>query len=167
MKLDILIVDFAIVAAVFVPYLLFIIIGRKETNKLKNKFQEEAKKNELKILEKDSWNNNIIGLDKEASKILLVQKRRDGWVTELINLREIQGSKILKEVLPVKIEKRTEEVLQRIDLELRLYNGLTRVVNLYNCEETYEQDYELKHSEKWNSLINSQLIFRPSVNSAA
>lgn len=44
MKLDIIIVDLALVAAVFVPYLLFIWVGNREVKKLKNKFSEEAKK---------------------------------------------------------------------------------------------------------------------------
>ena len=167
MKLDILIVDFAMVAAVFVPYLLFILIGQREERRLKNKFSEEVKKHHLKIEVKDNWNNNIIGLDKEKARILLVQKRKTAIVTELIDLREVRGCEILQEVQAVKIDQRAENVLQRLDLHLKLYNGSVQTVNLYNCEETYAQDYEMQHAEKWSRTINEIAALRPTVNSAA
>lgn len=167
MKLDILIVDLALVAAVFLPYFLFIFIGRKEEGTLKTKFSEEAKKHQLCFKEKESWNNNIIGLDTEKSLILLVQKRKDGLATELINLRQIKACEIIEDLRAVKIDKRTENILQRLDLQLKLHNGSVQTVNLYNCEETYSQDYELKHAEKWNRIINELVVLRPTLNSAA
>lgn len=167
MKLDILIVDFILVATVALPYLLFILLGQKEEVKLKNKFSEEAKKHELHLDEKDNWNNNIIGLDKEKAKVLLLQKRKTGIVTELIDLKQVRACSILEEIQTVKINKRTENILQKLDLQLSLHNGSFQIVNLYNCEETYSQDYELKHAERWNRTINACLVYRPTVNSAA
>ncbi|MDX1762155.1 MAG: hypothetical protein R3218_08380 [Christiangramia sp.] len=167
MKFDILIVDLALVAAVFVPYILFILIGRKEIQKLKNKFLEEAKKHELRLDEKENWNNNIIGLDKGKAKILLVQKRRTGFASDLVDLKDLRSCEIHKEVLSVKIGNRNEEILQRLDLHLKLYNGTVRSLNLFNCEETYIQDYEVQHAERWQNIISSQIAFRPTINSAA
>ncbi len=167
MKIDILIVDLALVAAVFVPYVLFIFIGRKEIFKLKNTFSQEAKKHQLRFDEKESWNNNIIGFDKEKAKILLVQKRIAGFISDLVDLKDVRCCEVLKEVQTVKIEQRTEEILQRLDLQLKLYNGAFRTINLYNCEETFVQDYEVKHAEKWRDIINSHIVFRPTINSAA
>ncbi|WP_156877180.1 hypothetical protein [Salinimicrobium terrae] len=167
MKLDILFVDFVLVAAVFLSYFLFILIGRKESGRLKNKFSEETKKHQLRFEEKDSWNNNIIGLDKEKNKILLVQKKRTELVSEIIDLKQVCTCEILQEVQTLKIEQRTETILQRLDLQLKLHNGTMQIVNLYNCEETYMQDYELKHAEKWNRTINALISLRPNLNSAA
>ena len=167
MKLDILIVDFAMVAAVVVPYILFLLIGRREEGKLKKKFLEEAKKYNLRFVEKDKWSSNILGLDKEKAKILLFQKIRTDIVTELIDLKEVRGCEILQEVQAVKIDQRAENVLQRLDLQLRLHNGSVKIVNLFNCEETYTQDYEMKHAERWNRTINEFAVFRPTINSAA
>lgn len=167
MKLDILIVDLAMVAAVFLPYLLFIFIGRKEIRKLKSKFSEEAKKYQLRIEERKNWNNNIIGLDNEKSKILLVQKRRIGFASDLIDLKEVRSCALLKEVHTVKIEQRTEEILQRLDLQLKLFNGNFQTVNLYNCEESCTQDYELRNAERWINIINRHIVFRSRIGSAA
>ncbi len=167
MKLDILIVDFAMLALVFVPYLIFILIGKREERNLKNTFLEEARKLRLRLDEKDKWNNNIIGLDKEKTTLLLVQKRRTGLLTEVIDLREVRACEVLQEVQTVRIEQRNEQILQKIDLQLKLYDGSFRIIKLYDCEETYTQDYELKHAEKWNNTINSFIAFRPTINSAA
>lgn len=167
MKLDILVVDFALVAAVFLPYLLFILIGRKEENKLKNRFLEEAKKHQLRFEEKDAWNNNIMGLDKEKARILLVQKRRAGLFAEVIDLREVRSCELFTDVHILKIEQRTEEILLSLGLHLKMRNGTVQILNLYNCEETYAQDYELKHAEKWRDIINKSVAWRPTVHSAA
>lgn len=167
MKLDILIVDFALVAAVFVPYFLFILIGQREERKLKNKFSEEAKKHQLFFDEKESWNNNIVGLDRRNAMILFVQKRKTGVIAEIISIREVRACEISKEVQTVKIEQRAEDILQRLDLKLALQDGNEKYVNLYNCKEIFTQDYEMRHAEKWNQLINSLIVFRPTINSAA
>lgn len=167
MKLDILIVDFALLVLVFIPYVLFIFIGSREVRKLKNKFNEEALHHQLIIDEKDSWNSNIIGVDTKKATILLVQNRKTEVHAEFIKLKEVKNCEILREVQTLKIDKRTEEILQRIDLRLTCHNDSIRIVNLYNCEEKYAQEYELKHAEKWNNKINSMISYRPAVNSAA
>lgn len=167
MKLDIIIVDFILVTAVIIPYLLFILIGRKEEAKLKNKFLEEASKHGFHLEETDRWNNNIIGLDREKAKILLLQKRKTGIVTELIDLKQVRACHIYDEVQPLKIDKRTENVLLKLGIQLSLQDGSFQILNLYNCEETYYQDYELKHAEKWHHTINALLVHSPTVHFAA
>ena len=167
MKLDILIVDFALVAAVFLPYFLFILVSGKESGKLKNKFLEEAKKHQLTFYVKDRWNNNLVGLDKEKGKVLLVQKVKSGLTSEIIDLKQIRRCEILQEAQAVKIDQHKENVLQRLDLQLLLHNGTIKIVNLYNSEESYVQDYEMKHAERWNRTINEFAAFRPTINSAA
>lgn len=167
MKLDILLVDFALLALVFIPYFSFILISHREERRLKKIFSEEALEHQLKADEKDRWNNNLVGLDKNKLMVLFVQKRKSGVFKEFIDLKEVKSCEILQEINTVKIDNRTENILQRIDLQFRLYNNSSRVVTLFNCEETYTQDYELKHAEKWNNKINSLLSFRPTLNSAA
>lgn len=167
MKLDILIVDAVLIALVFLPYFLFILIGRREEKKLKNKFLEEALKCQLTIDESDSWNKTIIGLDKEKFKILLVQKRKTGIATELLDLKNVRDSEIIQEVQTVKIETNIQKILERIDLQLNLYNNSSQIINFYNSAESYSQEHELVHAEKWSSKINALTRFRPTLNSAA
>lgn len=167
MKLDILIVDFALVALVIAPYMIFIILGHREGIRLKKIFKEAAVNHRLSIDEKDSWNANIIGIDMSKNAILLVHKTKTDVRAELINLKEIKGCEILRDVQTLRINKRIEEILQRVDLKFTCYDNTIRVVNLYSSEETYGQEYELKHAEKWKDRINAVIKYQPPINSAA
>lgn len=167
MKLDILIVDAVLIALVFLPYFLFILIGRREEKKLKNKFIEEALKCQLHIAESDSWNKTVIGLDKEKLKILLVQKRKTEIAVELIDLKNVRNSEVVQELQTVKIDTSNQKILERIDLQLNLYNNSSQFINFYNCAESYSQENEVVHAEKWSSKINALTRFRPTLNSAA
>ena len=167
MKLDILIVDLIVVAAVVVPYLLFILMGLREGTGLKNIFAEEAEKRGLLIEEQDQWNHNVIGLDRGRAKVLLLQKKDTGIVTELIDLKQVLACSIVEERIPMKINRRMEAVLQKVALQLQMNNGSFQLINLFDCEETYWQDHELKHAERWNRCINELLPHRRTVNSAA
>ena len=167
MKLDILIIDVALLALIFLPYFLLIFLNKVEGKSLKKRFFNQASQYNLKIVECDSWNSNIIGLDKEKSKILFVQKRRTGFVTEFIDLKQVRTCCILQDTQAVKIHKHVSNILQKIDLQLILHNGSLQIINLYNCEEAYSEDYEIKNAERWNRIINESLAHRPTVNSAA
>lgn len=167
MKLDILIVDIALLALIFSPYFLIIFLNRAEGKSLKKRFLNQASLYNLKIVECDTWNSNIIGLDKGKAKILFVQKRKTGFVTEIIDLKQVRTSCILQNTQSVKINKHVSNILQKIDLQLVLHNGSLQNINLYNCEETYSQDYEIKNAERWNRIINESLTHSPTVNSAA
>lgn len=167
MKLDILLVDFALIALVFIPYFAFIIISRRENKKLKEIFFEEAFKHQLKPEDLDRWNNNLIGLDRSRSIILFVQKRKLGIFKEIIDLKEVSSCEILQEINTVKTGKRTENILQRINLQFSFRNNSFREVTLFNYNETYVQDFEMIHAEKWKTRINALLSFQPTINSAA
>lgn len=167
MKLDIIIVDFALVALVFIPYFLFILLSGREKRKLEKKFLEEALKAQLEIEEKDAWNNTMIGLDIGKSKILFVQKRKTEIAIELIDLKKVRSCEIVQEVQTVKISKRDHNILKQINLQLMLNNNSSRNIIFYNCEETCSEDYEWKHAERWSRKINALTGLRSSLNSAA
>lgn len=167
MKLDILIVDLVLVALVVIPYLLFILMGRREITKLKESFLKEAEKHKLHIAEMDMWNKNVIGVDKARGKILFVQQRKAGFATELYDLKEVKACNLLQEVQTLKINRRDQDVLQRIELQLILFHGGIKTITLYNCDETYFQDYELRHAETWSRNIKAMIEIRPTIDSAA
>ncbi|WP_324720073.1 hypothetical protein [Salinimicrobium sp. HB62] len=167
MKLDILLVDLALVAAVVIPYILFILLGKKEGRKLKTRFSEEMQKHDLSLSEEDSWNNSIVGLDKVRAMILFVQKRKVDFAVEFIDLKEVRTCEIYTEMQTISREQDSEDILQKLGFQLKLNNGEFRFIELYNCEESYAQDYELKHAERWKKTINDLINVRSTLNSAA
>lgn len=167
MKIDIIFVHFAVVAAVAIPYIIFVLIAARERRKLKNKFSKEAEQYGLKINEIDKWNSNLIGIDTTSQKILLVQRRKEVFSVHLIGLRNIKSSMLLHEEKTFRINKKNENILQKIDLELSMCNGEKQLINLYDSEQSYSQDYEMKNADKWNRIILNAISIRPVLNAAA
>lgn len=155
-------VNIAVVSLVFVPYLLFIIIGQKEARKLSSKFKEEVKKNNLQINERENWNQNILGLDVSKQKLLFVQKRNEEFCIELIDLNSVKLSRLAVESKEIVVNEKKENLLQTITLEFLGYNLQEKQeVCLYDFELNFSQDFEMRRAEKWNKLINSCLSLKP------
>src|SRR5690606_11961898 len=133
MKLPIIVIHFLVVASVLVPYLLFILSARREITRLNHQFSLEARKLKLKPEEKEHWNNNVIGLDKDQLKILFLQKRSASIVSFVIDLKQVQACKFVEQRRNLLMKKRKEEVLEKIDLHLLLNNGSIEQISLYDC----------------------------------
>lgn len=167
MKIDIIFVHFALVLSLIVPFIIFALYAAQERKDLKKRFVEEAKLLNLNLNQKDLWNLNFIGLDIHQQRVLLVQKREELFFTYLVDLKTVLSCTVLYEWGHLKVNKEKEEVLKRVDLELFLQNGTKQIINLYDYEISYVQDYELKHAEKWKSIINASLSLRPIIHTAA
>lgn len=167
MKIDIIFVHFAVVAAVAIPYILFILAAARQRKHLKLRFNREAKALDLKLDRVDRWNSNIIGIDKSRQKVLFVQRKREEIAVQLIDLKSIKSSLLLHQTGTVKINKKNEDILQKVELELSMYNGDKQMISFYDCDMTYYQDYEMKNAEKWSQIIQEAIRLRPLVHSAA
>lgn len=167
MKIDIMFVHFAVVAAVAVPYILFVLAAAGQRKNLNSRFNSEALALDLKLDQVGRWNSNIIGIDKSRQKVVFVQQRREEIAVQVIDLKTIQSSVLLHQTAMVKIDKKKEEVLQKVELELTMYNGDIQAISFFDCDMTYYQDYEMKNAGKWSQIIQESIILRPLAHSAA
>ena len=167
MKLDILIVDILLVAMVAMPYVAFISVGLKESRKLKKRFMEQAVKYNFRPDRIETWNLNMIGIDQNASTILLLQNYSEGPQVTYLDLKKFRKSNLQKRYQTMRIQKKTEEMLQKVYLELHSFSGENLLVDLYDADKTYQQEYEMRNAEKWNLLINSCLRSRSFSGTAA
>lgn len=167
MKIDIIFVHFAVVAAVAIPYFLFILAAARQRKHLKLKFNKEAKALDLELDQVDRWNSNIIGIDKTRQKVIFVQRRKEEISVQVIDLRAVKGSVLLHQTRTVQINKKKEEILQKVELELSMYNGDKQIISFFDCDMTYYQDLEMKNAGKWNEIIKASISLRPLVHSAA
>lgn len=167
MKLDIIVVEVILVALVLAPYVVFTWAGYKKSRQLKRKFSEEAKKYNFQPNEIGTWNRNMAGLDSLSRSFLLVQDYLEEIEVIYLDFKMFRKCSIIKSYETIKIREKEEEVLQNIYLELLSHSGEFKIVNLYDSNRTYEQDYEVKNAEKWNLLINSCLSSKPVLDAAA
>lgn len=168
MKIDILFVDLAMLSLVFIPYIFLVLLGRGNSKKMKNFFLAEAQKLELKPDEIQTWNQNIIGVDKTRRKLLFVQKRFDQLAVQVVDLACIRDSKVLVRYSPQKTNGQTVDVLQEASLELLGAGGnLKDKIVLYDANAVFSEDNELRHAEKWNRIIKELLKPETSMRPAA
>lgn len=167
MKLDIILVDLAIVALVVVPYVLFVVMSSSESKKLKKKFQEESSRHLGKIDELNSWNQIITGLDKSLRKLVLVQRIEDDFRIEVTDLKNVGTCELKTEYANVVINKVRCNILTRIDIEFTDISGVKFYLNLYDNNISHRQDFELKNAQKLLFSVKGCLSYQPPINSAA
>lgn len=167
MKLDILLVDLVVVAMVVVPYLLFIIMGWGESRQLKKRFLQETAKHLGKTDVVNSWNEIMTGIDRNLQKLVLVQRVKEDFRVEVIDLKEVIACEIRPTYVNMVINKVPSTVLKRIDLNFSQFSGEKFDVNLFDHDTTYRQDFELKNAEKLNASVKSCLSIPTRINSAA
>lgn len=168
MKIDILIVDVALLALVLVPYLIFILVGSKTANKSRKRFKQIASENGLVLTEQESWNANLVGLDRIKEKFLFIQLKNGEPVSELVDLKMLKSCSVISETEKQKINGKMDEILKRVSLEFVFLNATEKkLLDLYDHEINIYQDYELKRAQKWSSLINELLKTRQAMRRAA
>lgn len=167
MKIDIIVVHITLLAAVAIPYLLFILAAARQRKKLEIKFLSEVKQMGLTLDKNDSWNTNIIGIDQTQQIVLLIQQNSLQTNVEVLDLKTVKSSYLLHHYRNIKINRKNEEILQRVELELSLYDGQKRSILLFDDDIHNYQDYEMNHAIKWNQIIQDSIRLRPLIQSAA
>lgn len=160
-------VNIAVVGLIFVPYLILIMTGRKEHNKINKIFEQEAKKLGLKISEKDQWNLNAIGVDLQQQKLLFVQRKEQDFKIELIDLSLVKTVELLHEEKASLTSGKPEVILLNINLKFQQFSGEEISLSLYDSNFCMDQDHEMKHAEKWCNLVNNIVSTRPKIKKAA
>lgn len=167
MNIEMLAVNIAVVSLVFVPYLIFLMFGQRESKKITSKFNEEARKHGLTITEKETWNLNVLGLDSANQKLLFVQRRDQELFVELIDLSAVKLCRLSNVSSDIIVHGKKDSLLQKLYLEFVQFSGLENQVCLFDYEQNFTEDFEMKRAEKWNRLINNCLSLKPVFRKAA
>lgn len=168
MKIDILIVDLVLLALVLLPYVIFTLYGTRSSAKFKKAFDQIASQNAMTKTEIESWNFNILGLDKDLKKLLLVRLRNGEIKSEILELKSLKSCSIITETQNRKLNGKSEEQLKRVSLEFTYSNAKdNKILRLYDHELNIYQDYELKRAQQWHRRINDLIVSRPLIERAA
>lgn len=168
MKIDFLIISGILVLMCFFPFILFPMIRRKEEKKLYNTFKEEALKLGLNMSFELCWNSNIAGIDILKKHFLLVQKPDNNFIIQHVKLNRVNQIKLLPQHIKIRQQKKTEEILSRIDLEFyEIYSPVPFTVNLFDHDLTYTQDWEMKNAHKLVAELQKYLVVQPVLKRTA
>ncbi|MCM4167512.1 hypothetical protein KCTC52924_00989 [Arenibacter antarcticus] len=145
-----------LVLAVVIPFLVLNSSGKGEAKTIANRIKEFAKEAHLKFDQKESWGNRFIAIDK-TRKILVFSRIVNGEVViNEVPMDQVEKSTIQKATKMVKTNSGKENVLQKLDLEITYFahHEKALLLNFYDIDQIYTEDYELKRAEKWNVIIN-------------
>ncbi len=162
MKIDFIVISVLLVTLVILPFVLLPLIQNGGSKKLQKKFREEASRLNLNIDIKESWNQNIFGIDSVQRKMIFVNSSEEIVQIHTIDLNRVKQSSVAVTTTPANKGGKKEEHLQRIDLEFLLSSPEEKkILSLYHYDINFTQDLELKNAEKCNSQIQNILITQP------
>jgi len=168
MKIDFIIISIILVITCFLPFILFPLIANSEEKSLKKRFKEEVQKLGLNISYELHWNTNRIGIDILKKQFLFVQKTEIGFDIRQVDLTKVHDITILQQNHIFKLQGRPEEVLTRIDLEFYVVNfPAPMVVTLFDHDQNYNQDFELKNAQQLVMELRKYLTIQPLLKHTA
>ena len=159
MSTPVILISILLIMAVFVPFFILNNSGKGEAKLISKKIKEIVKEDRLKFDVKESWGNTFIAIDR-AKKIIVFSKTvKDEVTAEKIALDQVEKSTIQKRLKLEKTHTGNANVLQNLDLEIVFSGHQKEVVllNFYDAENTYAEDYEMQRAEKWNTVINEAI----------
>ncbi len=168
MKIDLIVISALLVILVILPFVLIPYLQNGGNKKLQKKFREQATWFNLNPDITQQWNLNLAGIDSVQKKFLLVQNLDHGFVVDFVDLQKIKSSKVVITYLPMLVNGKKEEVLQRIDLEFsHRFNEEKQLVNVYDYDLNYTQDLEVKNANSLQETIQKFLISQPVLKRTA
>ncbi|MEB8327900.1 hypothetical protein OO009_00910 [Flavobacteriaceae bacterium KMM 6897] len=136
---------------------------------MRKSFKLELGKNNIILTEQENWGNTFIGIDKEQKKILYMKFLEAQPTIHLIELSKIQACEIDSKVATVKTKIKKETILQKLNLKITFLNAknVEAILNFYDAEEIYAEDFEMARAEKWNTIIKENSNTKSSGKKAA
>ena len=160
MELGSLIFGLFTLACFIVPVIYLQNVKKQEKKKFLQDFNLLAKQQGLEISQADFWNHSYaIGIDSQKQKLFYLKKNNEQEQKILVDLAELVSCQIIN-------KSRYEQDTMMVDhvlLSLTYQNpGVAeKTLEFYDKNESMTIDDELQLSEKWNTIINSQLKLRP------
>ncbi|TVZ59897.1 hypothetical protein NA63_2439 [Flavobacteriaceae bacterium MAR_2010_105] len=154
MKIPMIVMIIIITLLCVLPYLWFIQIGKNNTKKKQKLFTDATKAENVSVNTKEQWNNNFIGIDTSKNILVFIKIVDQETIFYKIDIRQIKSCEINIKTRDYKTEKKVETKLQSLSLELAIASQIEPVIlNFYDINEEFQEDFEMKRAEKWKTLI--------------
>ena len=169
MDLELVIISLILVASVFVPFFIIDLSGKSGIKQMRKLFKQEQVKYNLKLTEQENWGNTFIGVDKEQRKMLFMKFMEAEPTFHFIDLDKIQSCQIDSKVETIKTKIKKENILQKLNLKITLLNakGPEVILNFYDTEGIYGEDFEMARAEKWKMILQKNMSSMSSGKKAA
>ena len=142
-----------------VPLIWIVLIGKNNNNKINKRFRDAIKRENLSFSLKEQWSNNFIGVDTSKNWLVFLKLNSEESSIQKIDLAEVESCEIKIKSREFIKDKQKETVLELLDLELSFYNeGESIVLNFYDSNGDFSENYELDRAKKWQNLIEQIML---------
>lgn len=146
-----------ILIMIFLPIYFLNKTGITFSKKLIKSFNSIALSNNLNLDLQECWANTCIGIDINQKK-LIYKRGLDSDAFTIINLKEINTCELIKNVSQRRVDKTVVNELNTLDLKLSAKNNYpSNILNFYDKEIGFNEDFELKRIDKWMTIIKANL----------
>ena len=141
------------------PFAWFMLIGKNNARKKEKLFKDAVKNENLSFNTKEQWNNNFIGIDESKNILIFIKLINQETSVLKIDLKRLKSCQINRKTRDFKKENKMETELQSLGLELSfLMKSEINTLNLYDINDRFSEDLEMKRAEKWQTLIQQSKL---------
>ncbi|MEN3323921.1 hypothetical protein VP395_09290 [Mariniflexile soesokkakense] len=167
MKTSLIIISTLLVLSVFVPFMLFIYNGVKNTVSIKKQANALIKSKGLVYDPQEIWRKNFIGITNNNTILTYIKfSSEKPSVVSDINLNEIKQCSIIKNH---NNGANKSLFLKSLDLEF-VYKSSARpnlIIAFFNIDDDLTEDFELQRIEKWHKLIVNAISVQQALKIAS
>lgn len=157
MKTSLVVISTLLVLSVFVPFIIFIYNGAKNTVSIKKQSLLLIKNNGIVYSEKDVWRKNFMAISNDNKILTYINFKQDKPFVNNISLIDVKQCHIIKNYNSNSTNKVTS--LKSLDLEF-IYKSSSKpnvIINFFNIDNDLSEDFELQRIEKWHALIKNAI----------
>ncbi|MGB5274366.1 MAG: hypothetical protein WBN39_09965 [Flavobacteriaceae bacterium] len=159
MNTSLLIISVILVSSVFLPFFLIDRTGKSAAGHRKKQIKMAIAKDHLALTEQEIWGNSFIGIDQQQKKLLFMKVEDKDQLEKLIDLNNIKDCKITTAHKKSTVKNHKEMLLLKLDLEIHSLKGNSiEILNFYDIDGPYKEDYEMIRAEKWKAIINAHVV---------
>jgi hypothetical protein len=150
MKISIVFISTILTLSVFLPFLLFIYNGKKNTSKTNKHINFLIKNNDVVYGIKEIWRKNFIGISNNNKILTYINLNEEKPSINNINLEDLKQCNIIKNY-----SRDHVLILNSLALEF-IYKSSTNknlTIPFFNIDEDLSEDFEIQRIEKWHKLI--------------
>lgn len=166
MKTSLVVISALLVLSVFVPFIIFIYKGAKNTSSVKKQSSLLIKDNGIVYTAKEIWRKNFIGISSDNKVLTYIHFKQNVPFVTNISLIELKECHIVGNY---KNGANKAISIKNLDLELVFKSAgkPNLIIHFFNIDDDLSEDFELQRIENWQALIKNAIVVPQQVKMAS
>ena len=148
------VISLILILVVFGPFFMAATMGKSGNRAMKRDFRKTIKDLKLHLHPREQWANFLIGIDNRKAMLLYISAEGGVQNVQRLSLQGLQDCQINVQERVYRTRSKQEQVLERLELELRFgqNRGPVRLL-FYQKSDAYSENQERQRAERWRGHI--------------